>query len=188
MPNQSFHKYNNSSEKRVERDPEPLRLDLGLEAGPMQGVPTTHQAGGAHCWLNPLSNRITILINIWNKNSKILIFRIKFSKRIKPSFWKPLMPLRFNFNFRMIFTPLFMLLHYEPVPRSQFLHRKSFWFMRGHYVISRPRSSPSVSTFFLFQNFSISLSDFLIIFFLSLTFPVSLSDFTIVPLSKNRKS
>ena len=46
---------------QVERDPEPLRLDLGLEAGPMQGVPTTHQAGGAHCWLNPLSNCITIL-------------------------------------------------------------------------------------------------------------------------------
>ena len=53
---------------QVERDPEPLRLelrlDLGLEAGPMQGVPTAHQAGGAQCWLNPLSNRITILINI----------------------------------------------------------------------------------------------------------------------------
>ena len=68
MPDQSFHKYNNSSEKRrllqVERDPEPLRLDLGLEAGPMQGVPTAHQAGGPQCWLNPLSNRITILINI----------------------------------------------------------------------------------------------------------------------------
>ena len=39
---------------QVERDPEPLRLDLGLEAGPMQGVPTAHQAGGAQCWLNPL--------------------------------------------------------------------------------------------------------------------------------------
>ena len=31
---------------QVERDPEPLRLDLGLEAGPMQGVPSAHQAEG----------------------------------------------------------------------------------------------------------------------------------------------
>ena len=62
---------------QVERDPEPLRLDLGLEAGPMQGVPAAHQAGGAQCWLKPLSNRITILINILNKNSKIMIFGIK---------------------------------------------------------------------------------------------------------------
>ena len=43
-------------------------------------------------------------------------------------------------------------------------------------------SSPSVSTFFLFQNFCYQIfkSDF----FLSLTFPISLSDFTIELLSK----
>ena len=58
------HVKKNTELLQGERDPEPLRLDLGLEAGPMQGVPTAHQAGGAQCWLNPLSNRITILINI----------------------------------------------------------------------------------------------------------------------------